>query len=468
MLKNKEYPPQDGGSIYYIRLKTEFGPIYKLGFTSLSSVHERLSYQGLGHERFIDKVFLFIKVDNAYEKEQILHRYFSRNKKQAFPVADPEMPFFGNGQSELYFEDVLRMDVAYSDEQSANVRFKILRHKMRHAGESEEEIKKLIDDQKDVEEASRFLDACFSRLAKVYVKIRNLSLRLLFRKSIDTIQDHKQSEEEEIIAYLKILRARVRKEQLDALSKESAALDNLAKTKSSVIDAIAAFRDSNLAQFEASVNIDAFAYNLAEAMISDYMTPSDYSRIPMMCCMFDLCHAMTTHPNPRDLLLKPVEDTHKAVLRHYIKTHSLLTEEIIFPDDPVYLVDGCASGDDLITEFSDSFGPRSYLDVFGREFSIADIPDFREDTGGEWVEFELDVINTTTDFRGALKIRATLRDGRVDLSFPNWLEVDEAAWKQKELYEDCLDPTAALARVRLPHRNALRHPDEIKCFTRAL
>lgn len=467
MLKNKEHPPQDSGSIYYIRLKTTFGPFYKLGFTSLSSVHERLAYQGLGHEQLIDKVFLFLKIENAYEKEQILHRYFARNKKQAFPVEDPEMPFFGNGQSELYFEDVLRMDTAYSDEQSENVRLEILRHKMRNARESEGEIKKSIDNQRDVENVYRHLDTYLSRLKILYAKLRNISLKLLFRKSINPIQYNKQTEEE-IIDYLKILRARARKEQLNALIKESAALESLGKTKSSVIAAIAAFRDSNLAQFEAFVNIDAFAYNLAEAMTSDYMTPSDYSRIPMMCCMFDLCHAMTTHPNPRDLMLKPVEDTHKAILRHWIKTHSLLTEEIIFPDDPVYLVDECSSGDELMTTFSDSFGPRSYLDVFGRELSIADIPDFREEPSGEWIEFELNVMNTTTGFRGALKIRATLRDGRIDFSFPNWLEIDEAAWKQKELYEEGLDPTGALARVRLTHRNAFRYPDEMKCFTRLL
>jgi hypothetical protein len=53
------------GILYYIRLKTQFGMLYKLGFTSLESVHERLAYQRKGHEKLIDTVLFSARFNNA-------------------------------------------------------------------------------------------------------------------------------------------------------------------------------------------------------------------------------------------------------------------------------------------------------------------------------------------------------------------------------------------------------------------
>ena len=52
-------PSRTAGHLYYIRLKTNFGPLYKLGFTSMSSVYERFAYKGNGDEKLIDEVYLF-------------------------------------------------------------------------------------------------------------------------------------------------------------------------------------------------------------------------------------------------------------------------------------------------------------------------------------------------------------------------------------------------------------------------
>ena len=52
-------PTTPDGNLYYVRLKTPVGTMYKLGFTKLSSVRERLAYQKSGDEQYIDKVFLF-------------------------------------------------------------------------------------------------------------------------------------------------------------------------------------------------------------------------------------------------------------------------------------------------------------------------------------------------------------------------------------------------------------------------
>jgi hypothetical protein len=39
--------------------------LYKLGFTSLESVHERLAYQRKGHEKLIDTVLFSARFNNA-------------------------------------------------------------------------------------------------------------------------------------------------------------------------------------------------------------------------------------------------------------------------------------------------------------------------------------------------------------------------------------------------------------------
>lgn len=93
------------GYLYYARLNTEVGKLYKLGFTTLGSVQERLGYQGGFHDDHVEAVLLFKLFPNAYEIEQKLHGYFRH--KRAFPAQSPRLPFYGNGQSEFYMEDVL-------------------------------------------------------------------------------------------------------------------------------------------------------------------------------------------------------------------------------------------------------------------------------------------------------------------------------------------------------------------------
>lgn len=99
------------GYVYYVKLQTDDGPLYKLGFTTKASVHERFSYKDYGDEKLIDCVFLFSASNRAYEAEQTLHRYFK--KKRAYRWACwPHKPLYLRGQSELYREDILGMDDA--------------------------------------------------------------------------------------------------------------------------------------------------------------------------------------------------------------------------------------------------------------------------------------------------------------------------------------------------------------------
>lgn len=118
---------EDKAGNNYVRLKTPLGPMYKLGFTTSSTAHERLSYQGKGHEKLINAVLGFAFSPNALSIEQTLHGYF--DSKRAFVIPDAQMPFAGNGQSELYAEDILGMDQDFTPEQSRFVRAQIHAHR---------------------------------------------------------------------------------------------------------------------------------------------------------------------------------------------------------------------------------------------------------------------------------------------------------------------------------------------------
>tara|TARA_R110001592_G_scaffold363263_1_gene682786 strand:- start:10339 stop:11010 length:672 start_codon:yes stop_codon:yes gene_type:complete len=114
---HRPIPCKKSGNLYYVRLKTECGIFYKLGFTSLNSVHERLGYGGSNDAQYIDKVLLFVYLDDASEVENKLHSYLSDKKAFGKYSAAKEFPLSKNGQTELYIEDVLRLDSAYSEKQ---------------------------------------------------------------------------------------------------------------------------------------------------------------------------------------------------------------------------------------------------------------------------------------------------------------------------------------------------------------
>ena len=114
-------PASSAGNLYYVRLKTESGILYKLGFTSLESVHARLSYGGSGHEKLIDKVLFFEYFEDAFDIEDKFHSLFKNKAVFSKRYPKPYAPLFNNGQSELYAEDILMLDPEYSLEQAADV-----------------------------------------------------------------------------------------------------------------------------------------------------------------------------------------------------------------------------------------------------------------------------------------------------------------------------------------------------------
>ncbi|CAM3837467.1 GIY-YIG nuclease family protein [Vreelandella rituensis] len=112
-------PDTPEGHVYYIRLTTHKGIFYKIGFTKSNDVIKRFSYRGSQNYKLIDKVLLFKYSPFAYEIEQMCHSHLRPHKSYKgdglrYLFADmSKHPFFRDGQSELYTQDVLGLDPEY-------------------------------------------------------------------------------------------------------------------------------------------------------------------------------------------------------------------------------------------------------------------------------------------------------------------------------------------------------------------
>lgn len=123
LIKNLYEPVSWEGYLYYVRLRTPVGLLYKIGYTKMSSVSERLAFKGDGAAEMIEESLFFEYFPNAWDLEQELHTLLRR--KAAFSGFSSDMPLFMNGQSELYAEDVLEMDRSYSYRQTQETRDEI-------------------------------------------------------------------------------------------------------------------------------------------------------------------------------------------------------------------------------------------------------------------------------------------------------------------------------------------------------
>ena len=103
-------PADPSGHVYYARLRTSQGVFYKLGYTSKPSLYERMSYGGAGDERLIEKILLFSFQVDAWDIEQTLLDHFDKQRAFGKYSNDPSQPLAGNGQSELFRNDVLGLD----------------------------------------------------------------------------------------------------------------------------------------------------------------------------------------------------------------------------------------------------------------------------------------------------------------------------------------------------------------------
>ncbi|MBW4934193.1 hypothetical protein [Marinobacter sp. F4206] len=149
-------PRDPSGHVYYARLRTAQGTFYKVGFTSKSTLMERMAYGNTGDERLIEREFFFTFRADAWDVEQTLLDHFDKQRAFGRYSNDPAKPLCGRGQSELFTHDVLGLD---------NDLYSVL---------DESALKTLKDEHEDVK------DGCFMVLIGLVLAPFTLGFSLLF------------------------------------------------------------------------------------------------------------------------------------------------------------------------------------------------------------------------------------------------------------------------------------------------
>lgn len=103
-------PNNPAGNVYYAKLRTLQGTFYKIGFTSKSTLIERLAFGGYGDEKLIEHEFFFSYRVDAWDVEQTLLEYFDNYRAFGKFSKDPMSPLCGRGQTELFTFDILGLD----------------------------------------------------------------------------------------------------------------------------------------------------------------------------------------------------------------------------------------------------------------------------------------------------------------------------------------------------------------------
>ena len=207
--------------------------------------------------------------------------------------------------------------------------------------------------------------------------------------------------------------------------------------------ALSAFKSNDLSEFQRLVDVEASVNNLASAMTEDLLVGSDYMIIASKCSMTALLDAMNDE-DPFDLVMLPVKITYKEVLRNIVLHRSLLSEDLLMPEGSLYIEDKETSNlhqTGLSSHLASYFAPKVFLDLFGRKWSISDHLTFTY--AEKYVEFNIQVENENTAFRGSLVVRTTETDTyKLELSFPNFINLQDSAQKHRGSNVRFINPTA--------------------------
>lgn len=116
---------QQAGNLYYIKLKTNLGIFYKIGFTTYQNINDRFNYDGSNDYKLIQETLMFQYYDDAYLREQRLHNQH-KDKKAFYKYSNESyLPLANNGQSELYYDDILSLDKEFSKKESFFTKLKV-------------------------------------------------------------------------------------------------------------------------------------------------------------------------------------------------------------------------------------------------------------------------------------------------------------------------------------------------------
>jgi hypothetical protein len=463
-------PAQSAGNLYYVRLKTPVGPLYKLGYTTMKSAQERFAFQGENHEALIDQVLFFGYFDDAFDLEDQLHQHF--RSQAAFSKKYPQAhgPLYKNGQSELYSEDILGLDSQYASEQSERTKQNLKIASYQSQGLSVESVQKSLDHGKLIQQV---IEVVVTPLVWLILPITWLWMKVFgdenaHKQEVDRNKARTAREAQARQEFLEHSLQRIRQTMLaqerrdfrestqhDARDyqliqatrqlEQQTCVTNLkiAARERELMDqarrAIAAIKTNDLALFEELVDINLLCFNLAEAMTSHLMMGSDYLIVANNTGMMNLMDAMMAPDAPaRDLLLKPVENTYRTVLRHFVHTHAILTESILVPPGPLYEIDrsigGSSDADGSDEGLGLYFGLGSHLDDLGRDVTLPDSPEFIFVEGA--LQAALHFRHTKRDFQGdlVLEIRMTT-SGALAVDFPNFRELKELALEADTDYQ---------------------------------
>ncbi|EPJ0602648.1 hypothetical protein EWS90_28310 [Pseudomonas aeruginosa] len=432
------------GYLYYARLNTEVGKLYKLGFTTLGSVQERLGYQGGFHDDHVEAVLLFKLFPNAYEIEQKLHGYFRH--KRAFPAQSPRLPFYGNGQSEFYMEDVLGLDM-FTDRKSSQGNPKHIQYRINMMLITPPEDLKLLGPlnlltpdtkaSKDTEELeaaiSGFLDSIKRRIAWASKFLSPMTKKI----SKALISQSEKAEEDSKQNLLEMLRRQSIPQIFEIERKLHAFVDPIAALEEDTRSALAAFLKKDLQTFEGIVDVPMVVEGIFASLNKYNMFYSDYLTAPNNCGMGNLMEAMDKSDAPIELLKAPLQLTYRPLIRYFIRTHKILREDMAFPEGPLYEGDMEREANGSYTHrYSYYYGPKSILDEIGRDWSLES--PFTTIPKKDLLHFCINVSNPDTGFSGKLLVRVARnkKNNKIFASFPNLMSLiwDSRARRYPDIY----------------------------------
>lgn len=394
-------PKNASGYLYYVRLSTELGMLYKIGFTTFGSVQERLGYKGGRDDDLVDKVLLFKRMTDAADWEALLHRVF--RKKRAFYSDSEYLPLFRNGQSELYYEDVLGLDGDMEDvaagstearRQEAYNYISFQHDKKMGRTPVRQPIKALTEEQQAIwnllEQIRGGSQGILDWVGRIFSGFALTKGRGRTRKTLSP-------EEEKAREFIVALRgsswadrhseptprdpaAESLDVQLDILAAVGSSKEWTIKNardvrlqvmlKNRIETAILAFRCGDLNKFEDLVDIPGVIDAIFDAQLS-YGFRSDYLGILHNCGMTTLMETQETMSvaSLREVMVRPLHDTYRPLLRYFVRTKKILGTSLAMPDEPLYAFDSQFS-ENGEHPYSDYFSPGTLIRKLGTNWTL--------------------------------------------------------------------------------------------------
>lgn len=384
------------GNLYYVRLNTPLGKFYKIGFTTMKSVNDRLAFQGTGDEKYIEEVLYFQFRLGAFGLEQCLHSYFS--EKAAFHKysAYVDLPLSRNGQSELYYDDVLELDDKFTPAQAEHTR-------------------------KAVEIAIAKRTYTSEVWAKRVITLNNAALYVLIGLAktigwtIKTFQAIAGIKRSETPLPPSVVELNKRAEMFLAELKREKAIKNIRTHREVAILRLAhALAKRDLEAFKRLVNIQELGQDIANSIALDLLMFSDYLCIPNNCCMFELMEQMN-HSNCHELLTKPAADSYIPMIEEFITTRKVSDMSIHLPDDPMYAVD--AEHRECNITYNDYFGAQELIGLL--ECSFVSKSTSTHNDKDATLEFSVELEDQQTASHFQLRVVVSFKSKMLRFTFPN-------------------------------------------------